>query len=87
MSVFTDFWKFIRGKTLGGKEYTVSTQDIEAYIDKKEWDRLAIYDFALHSGINIIANALSMCEVRTFRKWRKSEKISTIAGILNQIST
>lgn len=71
MSVFTDFWKFIRGKTFGGKEYTVSTQDIEAYINKSEWDRLAIYDFALHSGINIIANALSMCEVRTFRKWEE----------------
>lgn len=34
-------------------------------------DRLAVYDFALHSGINIIANALSMCEVRTFRKWEE----------------
>lgn len=72
MSIITDFWRFIKGKTLGGKEYRVSAEEIEAYINREEWDRLAVYDFALHSGINIIANALSMCEVRTFRRWEET---------------
>ncbi|HBA62597.1 MAG TPA: phage portal protein [Lachnospiraceae bacterium] len=74
MSVITDFWKFIRGKTLGGKEYKVSLQDVEAYMDRDGRDELAIYMFALHAGINIIANALSMCEVRTFRKWEETRE-------------
>lgn len=73
-SVITDFWKFIKGKTMGGKTYQVSAQDIEEYIDKRRWNELALYDFALHSGINIIANALSACEVRTYSGWEESKK-------------
>lgn len=74
MSVLTDFWKFIQGKTLGGKTVEVSEKDVLEYIDKKEWNRLALYEFALHSGINIIANAFSACEVRTFKKWEEIRK-------------
>lgn len=71
MSVIKDFWKFIQGKLMGGNTYQVSADDISEFIDKREWNRLALYDFALHSGINIIANALSACEVRTFDNWEE----------------
>lgn len=66
MSVVTSFWKFIQGKLLGNDQYTVTSNDISDFIDKNKWNQLAIYDFALHSGINIIAYALSKCEFRTF---------------------
>lgn len=59
---------------MGGKTYEVSAHDVEAFIDSREWNRLSLYEFALHSGINIIANALSMCEVRTFEKWEEIRK-------------
>lgn len=71
MSVFTDFWKFIQRKTLSGKEEKISAEDIMKMIDRNRWNKLAIYEFALHSGINIIANALSACEVRTFTEWEE----------------
>lgn len=74
MKSFTDFWKFIQGKLMGGKTYEVSSKDITEFIDKHEWNRLALYDFALHSGINIIANSLSACEVRTFENWEEIQK-------------
>ncbi len=74
MSVITDFWKFIKGKTLGGKTYKVSSKDIEEFIGDKRWNELALYEFALHSGINIIANALSACEIRTFDHWKEVQK-------------
>ena len=69
MSRWTDFWKFIQGKILGGGTYEITSQDITEFIDAQKWNELALYDFALHSGINIIANALSACEVRTFDNW------------------
>ena len=53
-----DFWKFIQGKLRGGKTLEVTADDITEYINREEWKRLAIFEFALHSGINIIANAL-----------------------------
>lgn len=59
---------------MGGKTYQVTAEDIEKYIDEKRWNELALYDFALHSGINIIANALSACEVRTFDHWKEVQK-------------
>lgn len=71
MSAIGDFWNFIRGKTMTNGICEVRSEDIEAFINKKEWNQLAIYDFALHSGINIIANALSACEVRTFENWNE----------------
>lgn len=74
MSTITDFWKFIQGKLMGRKSIEVTSDDITEYIDRQEWNRLALYDFALHSGINIIANALSACEVRTFEKWKEVQK-------------
>jgi len=66
MSVITDFWKAIQGKLLGGKTYEVSSADLEDFISREDWNRLALYDLALHSGIRIISNALSKCEFRTF---------------------
>lgn len=74
MTMIGDFWKFIQGKLRGGKSIEVTSDDITEYIDRQEWNRLAIYEFALHSGINIIANALSACEVRTFENWKEIQK-------------
>lgn len=74
MSTISDFWKFIQGKLRGGKSIEVTSDDITEYIDRQEWNRLAIYEFALHSGINIIANALSACETRTFENWKEIQK-------------
>ena len=71
MSTITDFWKFMQGKLRGGKSIEVTSKDITEFIDREEWNRLALYEFALHSGINIIANALSACEVRTFKNWEE----------------
>ena len=56
---------------MGGKTYKISLKDIEEFANGGRWDELALYEFALHSGINIIANALSACEVRTFDKWKE----------------
>lgn len=71
MSLWGDFWGFIQGKLLGGGSYTVTSDDIASFIDGRKWRELSFYEFALHSGINIIANALSACEVRTFRNWKE----------------
>lgn len=68
-----DFWKFIQGKLRGGKTIEVTADDITECINREEWNRLAIFEFALHSGINIIANALSACEIRTFSKWEENQ--------------
>ena len=59
---------------MGGRTYQVTAEDITEYIDKRRWNELALYDFALHSGINIIANALSACEVRTYDHWKEIQK-------------
>lgn len=74
MSVITDFWKFIKGKTMGGKTYKVSSEDIENFISESRWNELALFEFALQTGINIIANALSACEIRTFDHWEEVKK-------------
>lgn len=71
MSIFSNFWKFIQGKLLGGKTYQVSSKDIEDFADSNKWNELYMYEFAVQCGINIIANALSKCEVRTFDKWNE----------------
>lgn len=59
---------------MGGKTYEVSSDDITEFIDKRKWNELALYEFALHSGINIIANALSACEIQTFDHWEEVRK-------------
>lgn len=76
MALFTDFWKYIQGKLMGGKTYEVSSEDIEEFASNPKWKELALYEFALNAGINILGNALSACEIRTFENWeevRKSE--------------
>lgn len=71
MSVFKDFWNFITARMLGTGETTITSVDLEGLIDSAKAGELAIYEFALHSGINIIANALSACEIRTFVNWEE----------------
>ena len=64
MSVFRDFWDYIQGKLLGGGTYEISSDDFEKLENGTK--ELELYEFALNAGINIIANALSQCEIRTF---------------------
>lgn len=71
MSVFKDFWDYVRGKMTGREEYTISTEDFSNILKSGELGQLAVYEFAIQAGINIIANALSMCEVRTFKNWKE----------------
>ena len=66
MSVFKNFWDFIQGKMLGGSEVIIQSEDLSNLVDKEKLTELSTYEFALSTGINIIANALSACEVRTF---------------------
>lgn len=66
MSVFKNFWDFVQGKMLGGSEVTISSDDLAGLVDREKLTELSLYEFALCSGINIIANALSACEIRTF---------------------
>ena len=71
MSLWSNFWTFIQGKLLGGSSYSITSSDIEEFLDSSSWSELAFYEFALNSGINIIANALSACEIRTFQNWEE----------------
>lgn len=71
MPMISDFWKFIKGKLMGGKTYEVSSKDVEEYAESRKWNELCLYEFAIHSGINIIANALSACEIRTFANYKE----------------
>jgi HK97 family phage portal protein len=66
MSIFKNFWDFVQGKMLGGSEITISTDDLNGLVDHDKLVELTTYEFALCSGINIIDNALSACEIRTF---------------------
>ena len=66
MSVFKNFWDFIQERMLGRSEVTISSEDLNNLVDKEKLTELTTYEFALCSGINIIANALSACEIRTF---------------------
>ena len=67
MGVFSDFWDFLRG--LNGTEETIVTGDtLKAFVDQRRLGKLVIYELALQSGIDLIAGALSKCEMRTFRK-------------------
>lgn len=69
---FADFWRFIQGKMMGGKTYNIRSEDLTEYLENaSKWDELAQYRFAIATGINIIANALSACEFRTFRNWEE----------------
>lgn len=70
MGVFSDFWDFLRG--LNGQEETVVTGDtLKAYVDQHRLGQLVIYELALQSGVDLIAGALSKCEVRTFLEGRE----------------
>ena len=59
---------------MGGKTYEVSSEDIEEFASNPKWKELALYEFALNAGINILGNALSACEIRTFENWKEVRK-------------
>ena len=72
MSAIGDFFNYIRGLMTGqDQQVTVTQEDISNWMDKERWDNLSLYLFAINSGINIIANALSKCEIRTFYKGKE----------------
>ena len=69
----SEFWDFLRASLLGpaGSGQTAQTMDLSEFIDKYAATRLAIYQLALRSGVNLIANLLSKCEFRTFLGWKE----------------
>lgn len=71
MSIITNFFEWIKSKTLGGKSVTVSSDQISEFMNGQTAKELGTYEFAIHVGINLIANALSKCEVRTFRNGKE----------------
>ena len=74
MSLISDFWKFIQNKMGLGHTAEVSSGDLRDFVDSGNWNRLALYDFYLHVGVNLIAYALSKCEIRTFLHWEEVQK-------------
>ena len=73
MSMITDFWKWIQNKMGTSNTTEVSSTELRDFIDSGAWNKLALYDFYLHVGINLIAGALSKCEVRTFLNWEEKQ--------------
>lgn len=71
MSVFKDFWNYIQNKMTGTGEVRITSEELANLVDSEKLNELRLYEFALHSGINIIANALSACEIRTFRNHKE----------------
>ena len=71
MSVFKDFWNFIQGKLIGSDSYEVSAEDFNNLVNGDQAQELQLMEFAINSGINIIANSLSMCEIRTFSGYKE----------------
>lgn len=56
------FWKWLQGKTLGGKSVEVSADTIEKYIDQEKLSNLVAEELTVHAAINLIANGISKCE-------------------------
>ena len=71
MSVFSNFWDFIQKKMVGRQSVEISSEELASLIDKNKVHELELTEFVLNTGINIVANALSMCEVRTFNEWKE----------------
>lgn len=73
MSAFKDFWTFVQGKLFGKESVEISSADFEN-LKSAKLHELELCEFALNVGINIIANALSSCEFRTFHKGEEIRK-------------
>lgn len=70
LGVFSDFWDFLKG--LNGTEETIVTGDtLRTYVDQHKLGKLVVYELALQSGIDLIAGALSKCEMRTFQRGKE----------------
>ena len=63
-------WNWLR-KLCSEKEETIisfSKEDLVKFVDKEAAGNLSIYLFALNAGINLLASAVSKCEIRTFTR-------------------
>ena len=64
------FWNWLK-KLGGSQEETIisfSKDDLAKFVDKEAAGQLSIYLLALNAGINLLASAISKCEIRTFVK-------------------
>lgn len=66
------FWNWLQGKMLGGKTVEISAKTIEEYIDQEQMSSLAMEEFTIHAAINLIANCISKCELKTFQKGKEN---------------
>jgi len=71
--IINDFFKWLKNTMTGSDEVTVTNEQIEKWLDKEKASELSLYVFALNSGINTIAGALSKCEIRTFKAGKEKK--------------
>lgn len=59
------FFTWLQGKVLGGKSIEITSEMIDQYVNE---EKLMLEEFTIHAAINLIANAISKCEFRTYDK-------------------
>lgn len=69
--IINDFFNWIKGLMAGNGSVTVTGDEVSAFLDSKKGEEAALYLFALNAGTNVLANALSKCEVRTFERGKE----------------
>lgn len=62
------FWSWLQGKMLGGNTVEISADTVADYVNEEKMTKLAMEEFTIHAAINLIANCISKCEFKTFRK-------------------
>ena len=65
------FWKWLRGKTLGGKSVEISADTIRKYVDQEKLSNLVAEELTVHAAINLVANSISKCEFRTLKNGKE----------------
>lgn len=65
------FWNWLNGRMLGGKTVEIDAKTVQEYLNQEEFSRLISEEFLIHAAINLIANCISKCEFKTFRKGKE----------------
>ena len=65
------FFTWLQGKMLGGKSVEISSEMIDKYVNEEKLEKLMIEEFTIHAAINLIANAISKCEFRTYDRGKE----------------
>lgn len=65
------FFTWLQGKMLGGKSVEIDAKTIQDYVDQEKMGKLVMEEFTIHAAINLIANCISKCEFKTYRKGKE----------------